>query len=66
MKATINEKRVVKGYKVKPSVYKKAIKAQLKKAPLATFIEQVVITLSEGGSVQLLDKPAVSKTKKTI
>lgn len=44
------EKRVVKGYKIKDSVYKKA-KGNCKSAPLANVIETIVQRISEGSCV---------------
>ena len=44
-----NEKRVLKGYKIKDSVYCKAMKrSQKDKGHLSTFIEFVVQCYSEG------------------
>lgn len=49
------EKRKVRSYKIKDTPYNKALKKQ-KNPPLATFIEQVVTTIGDGGSVTLISK----------
>ncbi len=50
------ENRVIKGYKIKDSVYKKAIKrADKEKYPLATQIEDWVTTYSKGLNIGIFD-----------
>ncbi len=52
-----DEKRVLKGYKIKDSIYKKAMKrARKSKIPLASMVEAIVIAYAEGGVPQ---KPIV-------
>lgn len=44
-----NEKRIVKGYKVKPSIYKKAMqRAKKEKGALANLLENVVMSYAYG------------------
>ncbi len=45
-----DEKRVNKGYKIKDSIYQKAMKKS-KPTPLATRIEEVVTAIASGSSI---------------
>ena len=57
------EKRILKGYKIKDSVYQKAKKrASKNKVPLATTIENWVTLYSEGHSVGLISISASNKS----
>jgi hypothetical protein len=47
------EKRVLKGYKIKDSTYKKAMKRAIKaKVPLANMIEMFVEAIADGQQVR--------------
>lgn len=51
-----NEKRVVKGYKVLPSVYNKAMRrAKKEDGKLAQLIEKTVTAYSKGVSIEFVD-----------
>jgi len=55
MKEKITEKRVLKGYKIKDSIYKKAMKrAKKENHSLSTWIETIVSSYAKGDKVELV------------
>lgn len=51
----INEKRYVRGYKVKPSIYKKAMsRAKKEKGALANIVENVVMAYAYGLDIKAI------------
>jgi hypothetical protein len=51
----VTEKRIVRGYKVKPSVYKKAMaRAKKEKGKLANLMENVALAYANGLSIKAI------------